>query len=91
MLNLSKVPSELRLLFDFCMWHFEMAILSFQHYRTLLNQALRIQPFIAYAGAKALLEKTVWEFEDVYKDLNVMTFCLNYCYGPFAPGFSMAS
>jgi nucleoside-diphosphate-sugar epimerase len=53
------------------------------------DQAVQSNAFIAYAAAKSLAEKAVWDFVDTHKHLEVTTFCPSFLYGPFAPGFSI--
>jgi nucleoside-diphosphate-sugar epimerase len=53
------------------------------------DQAVQSNVFTAYAAAKSLAEKAVWDFVDTHKHLEVTSFCPPYFYGPFAPGFSI--
>ena len=53
------------------------------------DQALRSDASTAYAAAKALAEKAVWEFVDTHGDIEVTSFCPPVLFGPFAPGFSI--
>ncbi|KAH7913248.1 hypothetical protein BJ138DRAFT_1099615 [Hygrophoropsis aurantiaca] len=53
------------------------------------EEAIHSDNFTAYKAAKKYAEKTVWQFAEEHKNIDITTVLPPFLYGPFAPGFQI--